>query len=348
MQIRTRRPVNQRVRYTLESHTHYRMLSDGKAELERALQLPPGSHPRTVALAQSWKRDGLSDAQIVQRALHMFHNQPFYYTLTPPPLPGDTIDEFLFETRRGFCEHYAAAFVVLMRAAGIPARIVTGYQGGKINPIGHYLVVRQRDAHAWAEVWLDGKGWVREDPTAAVAPNRILEGMDAEFPATAVNVPLGLQDNAVARNLWERFSDSLDAIDNGWNQWVLGYDQHRQSLLLSRIGLGWLNTQELGVGLVIILVAGMVAVAAWLFQGMRGNVDPARRLYDRFCKRLARRGAVRRPQEGPRHFARRASTLLRPLKAQIDQITDLYVAVRYAGHADRLPDLRRAVKSFRP
>ena len=143
-------------------------------------------------------------------------------------------------------------------------------------------------------------------------------------------------------------SNSLDAINNNWNQWVLGYDQHRQSLLLTRIGLGWVNTQELGVALVIILAMGMLVVAAWLFKGIRRNADPARRLYDSFCRRLARRGAARRPQEGPRHFARRASARLQPLKNQIEQITDLYVAVRYAGHAERLPDLKRAVKSFRP
>lgn len=348
MQIRTRRPVDSRVRYTLQSHTDYRLLTPDREQLEQALQLPPGSHPRTLALARSWKTKGLNTGQVVRRALAMFHDEPFFYTLTPPPLLADTIDEFLFETRRGFCEHYAAAFVVLMRAAGIPARVVTGYQGGEINPIGNYLIVRERDAHAWAEVWMGDRGWVRVDPTAAVAPARVLQGIDSALPDSVVSVPLAFQDNAMARDLWEQVRYSLDALNNDWNQWVLGYDQNRQFMFLRRIGLGWLNTQELGAGLVIVVSLGLLAVAGWLFKGIRHQADPARRLYDRFCARLARRGTRRLPQEGPRNFARRAATSREAVRGAIEEITDLYIAVRYAGHAEKLPELRRAVKAFHP
>src|SRR5690606_25782031 len=145
---------------------------------------PAGRHPRAVEMARSWRSQGLGDEEIVDRALRMFNEQEFYYTLQPPLAVDDAIDQFLFETRQGFCEHYAAAFTVLMRAAGIPARVVTGYQGGTLNPVGGYVIVRQRDAHAWAEVWLGEKGWVRVDPTAAVAPNRILGGIETALPDT--------------------------------------------------------------------------------------------------------------------------------------------------------------------
>src|SRR5690606_14280440 len=171
--------------------------------------------------------------------LRMFNEQEFYYTLQPPLLLEDAIDQFLFETRRGFCEHYAAAFTVLMRAAGIPARIVTGYQGGTLNPVGGYVIVRQRDAHAWTEVWLGEKGWVRVDPTAAVAPNRILGGIETALPDRVSDVPFVLSGNPVARDFWERLRYTWDAVNNCWNHWVLGYDRKRQSLMLIRLGLSW-------------------------------------------------------------------------------------------------------------
>ena len=152
------------------------------AQRVATLELSPGAHPRARELALQWRAALKNDSQLVNKALRYFRTQPFFYTLRPPLYLNDPVDEFLFESRRGFCEHYAAAFTVLMRAAGIPARIVTGYQGGDINPLGDYLIVRQRDAHAWSEVWLANRGWVRVDPTAAVSPQRIEQGMEATIP----------------------------------------------------------------------------------------------------------------------------------------------------------------------
>src|SRR5690606_2255296 len=139
-------------------------------------------NPRSLALARELRARAGSDAAFVQAVLARFRNEEYYYTLEPPRLATDSVDEFLFETRRGFCEHFASAFTMLARAAGIPARVVTGYQGGEYNPLGDYLIVRQSDAHAWSEVWIDAKGWVRVDPTAAVAPERIESGIDAAIP----------------------------------------------------------------------------------------------------------------------------------------------------------------------
>jgi transglutaminase-like putative cysteine protease len=182
LQLKTRSPVRERKRYTLTSYTHFQIGINHPAELLRALQLPKGRHRKTVQLAHKWRQESNTPGEIIERALDWFRNDDFYYTLTPPLLRGDSVDEFLFSTKQGFCEHYAAAFVILMRAAGIPARVVTGYLGGEFNPIGDYIIIRQRDAHAWAEVWIGEEGWQRIDPTAAVSPTRINEGIENAIP----------------------------------------------------------------------------------------------------------------------------------------------------------------------
>jgi transglutaminase-like putative cysteine protease len=146
--------------------------------------LPPGFDPRARALAAQWRRELPDDEAIVRAPLSLFRND-FFYTLAAPDLGRDSVDDFLFETRRGFCQHFASAYTFLMRAAGIPARVVTGYQGGYFNTLGNYLLVRQSDAHAWSEVWLKGRGWVRVDPTGAVSPQRVELGAQAAAGASA-------------------------------------------------------------------------------------------------------------------------------------------------------------------
>ena len=217
----------------------------------------------------------------------MFNRQDFYYTLTPPLLLEDNVDQFLFDTKQGFCEHYAASFVILMRAAGVPARVVTGYQGGEMNPVGNYMVVRQRDAHAWSEVWFEDQGWVRIDPTAAVAPERIRDGIDNALPDSIVEIPLGIQ-NEIALGIWRRFKYRIDALNNRWNQWVLGYDNNRQSLFLSKIGFGDMDWRGMTTSLFILVSAFLVIVAWMLFKPGADGSDKARLVYDRFCKKTRR------------------------------------------------------------
>lgn len=348
LQLRTRTPVQNRLRYELASYPEYELLGASVAELRRALQLPPGRHGRALELAAQW-RDAESDPErIVLRALALFNRQEYYYTLNPPALLDDAVDQFLFETRQGFCEHYAAAFVILMRGAGIPARVVTGYQGGAVNPLGNYLIVRQRDAHAWGEVWLGARGWVRVDPTAAVAPERIRAGVESALPGALLDVPLGLEDSLIARNLWERLRFTWDAVNNQWNQWVLGYDRNRQSLFLRRIGFERVDTGDLVIGLTLAAGIFLVALAAWLMRFGSVRRDPARRAWDRFCRVLARRGVAREPAEGPVAFARRAAAALPSQQVRIDAVSRLYVDVRYGGRAELLPELRRAVAAFKP
>jgi hypothetical protein len=263
----------------------------------------------------------------VRRALELFRNEAFFYSLTPPLLGANPVDEFLFDTRRGFCEHYAGSFVFMMRAAGVPARVVTGYQGGESNPFGNYLIVRQSDAHAWAEVWLENRGWVRVDPTAAVAPRRIESGLAAALPA---GEPLPLL--ARVNSAWlMQLRMSWDTLNNDWNQWVLGYGQERQYDLLSRLGFEMVSWKELALGLAAGVGSLLLAFSGFmLWRRAPVGADPVAVIYQRFCHKMARAGIVRKPSEGPADFARRAAKLRPNLASSTALISELYIALRYA------------------
>ncbi|RPI43960.1 MAG: DUF4129 domain-containing protein, partial [Betaproteobacteria bacterium] len=295
-------------------------------ERRRALQLPDGYNWRARALAENMRRAARDERDMMQQVLAMFRTQNFFYTLTPPLLGENPIDDFLFNTRSGFCEHYASAFVFLMRAGGIPARVVTGYQGGEVNPVGNYMVVRQSEAHAWAEVWLEDAGWLRVDPTAAVSPLRVEAGIAAAVPATDP-LPLTVRGNLE----WLRqLRFTWDSLANTWNQWVLGYNPDRQFWLLSRVGLDRATWQMLAVILVgttsLITLAFAFAMLRRLSQRAR---DPVAAIYARFCRKLARRGARRAPSEGPADFAVRAAARFPHAAKAISEITERYIKLRY-------------------
>lgn len=346
LRLLARRQLSRRVRYELTSYTEYRIAEASDAELERALALPPGRHPRAVALGRRWRAE-LDDARaVVERALAWFAEQPFYYTLQPPPAAGDPIDEFLFETRRGFCEHYAAAFTVVLRAAGVPARVVTGYQGGEYNPMGDYLIVRQRDAHAWSEVWLAARGWVRVDPTAAVSPARVARGIDEVLPAARARLPLGLEGSDTVQRLWRGMRNAWDAANNAWNQWVLGYTAERQARLLERLGMEHPDWARLGMWLTAALGALLGVLGAIVLRTRDTTGDPARALYERWCRRLARAGIGQCPAEAPLALAARVRRQRPELAEAAARITDLYLHARYGRDPDYLPALERAVRGF--
>lgn len=346
-QLLASRPIRNRIRYEISSNLAYRYGLDEKTEiLQRALRLPTGYNEKTLALARELRMRASSDRELIDAVLNRFRTELFFYTLVPPELGRDSVDEFLFVTRRGFCEHYASAFVVLMRAAGIPARVVTGYQGGEMNPLGDYMIVHQADAHAWAEVWLKNEGWVRVDPTAAVSPARIQAGLFAALPAD-YSLPIGMRnDFPMLRQL--RFS--MDALANSWNQWVLGYTAERQMKLLRDAGLSTPTWQTLTVLLMTTAAAviGMLALTIlWRLRSRpRDSVGQSWRL---FCRKLARRGSERAPSEGPRDFAWRAAQEQPARHAQIETIAALYMKLRYAGETEK-PEARRLralVRQFR-
>ncbi|HSR63813.1 MAG TPA: DUF3488 and transglutaminase-like domain-containing protein [Gammaproteobacteria bacterium] len=347
-QLYSREPIRQRLRYELESSLEYRLMPGNTQELQRALQLPEGYHPRARELAFKWLRGAENKEDVIARTLKWFNEEEFYYTLTPPLLENDRVDEFLFQTRQGFCEHYASAFVVLMRAASIPARVVTGYQGGEYNPIGDYFIVHQRDAHAWAEVWIDNRGWIRVDPTAAVAPERVEQGIQQALPESVIDIPLAFGQNRLSRDLWERFSNTWDAINNQWNQWVISYGPRRQAQFLKQIGLPDISMQELALLMAACVIVLFIAGTALLLRRRLSPVDPARKYYDQFCRKMANAGIARYASEGPLDFARRANRKRKDLASTVNGITDAYIATRYASDTSQLSDLAKRVRRFSP
>lgn len=339
-------PVRSRIRYELRSYPNYRATGGSEpGDLAAALALPQRFNPRARALAREWRATLGSDAAIVRRAIDFYRSAHFEYTLLPPLLGANPVDEFLFDTKQGFCEHFASSFVFLMRAAGVPARVVTGYQGGEMNPLDGYLVVRQTDAHAWAEVWLPDSGWTRVDPTAAAAPLRIESGITAAAPEGAA-LPLLVRTHMD----WLRdLRDGWDALSNQWNQWVLGYNPDRQRQMLTRLGVKQPDWETMTMMLFWSLAGVLAAVALWLLRGIRLS-DPVQRSWLRFCGKLARAGLERGSAEGPLDYAARVVKELPGRAAAVRAIAQLYVNLRYGprGDARQSARLKQLVQEFRP
>ena len=228
--------------------------------------------------------------------LRTFREQPFVYTLDPPKLADNAVDEFLFDTRKGFCEHYASAFTFVMRAAGVPARVVLGYQGGELNPIGGYMLVRQSDAHAWSEIWVDERGWVRMDPTAAVAPERIERGLIGSVGANEP-VPGRLRQQS---EVWFQVSLAWDAANDFWNERIVRFSAAGQMELLERLGVDDPDWRALGLAMAASLAAFFVALSVYLaWKSREPPKDWPARLHAVVARRLRRRGVEQRSSGRP-------------------------------------------------
>ena len=267
-----RQPVRNRTRYVQRAWPEAVAGRDEAPGILRgALALPKDGNPRIRAVAATWRTQHRDDgAAILAAARNFFNQQLLIYTLNPPLLGADMVDEFLFDSKRGFCEHFAAAFVFALRAAGVPARVVAGYQGGEVNPVDGYLEVRQYDAHAWTEVWIAGRGWLRIDPTAISAPSRINSNLAAAVPANEALPLLARADMAWLKELRYR----LYAVTNGWNQWVLGYNPQRQRDLLASLGLKEPDWRSMTAILSILCGGVLLVLTAWILRN-RLRVDPA-------------------------------------------------------------------------
>lgn len=343
-------PLTERARYRMRAHPTAR---SGHNETSRTLapwlQLPAGYNPRTQGLAAQWRAQlGDDTDRLVQQTLAWIHREPFAYTLEPQKLGQHSIDEFLFDTRAGFCEHYSSAFVFLMRAMGIPARVVTGYQGADAHENG-YWIVRQANAHAWAEVWYPDQGWQRIDPTSAVAPQRIQQGSLQSLRAGA-----DAQDDTLrqAASDWkQRWTLNLDAITHRWNVWLLSYDRGNQRKLLEKLGLEHVGWRAL-IGLLAAGLAITLAVIALFTLRARLPRDPVERIFDEFCQRLAVIGADRMPHETANQFLYRIERLLDADSAALAyDIVATYNRLRYdlgSHSAGLLAEFNALVRAFRP
>ncbi|HEY5806391.1 MAG TPA: DUF3488 and transglutaminase-like domain-containing protein [Povalibacter sp.] len=325
-QLLSRAPVSVLSSFPLESHTSYR--TDGPlASTTRRLDLTtPERNPRAKLLAQQIYATAGSPEAFTAAVLAKFRTEEYFYTLEPPRLAADSVDDFLFNTRRGFCEHFASAFTFMARAAGIPARVVLGYQGGEYNAMGDYLLVRQSDAHAWSEIWIDNKGWVRVDPTAAVAPDRIERGMEAALS----------EDEPVPGRLYRRFSmlaqirAAWDAANTLWNDQVVAFGEQQQRSMLEALGIDDATWETLGTGLALSLAVFFAALTGWLaWQYRPRHRDPVTQTYFHLCRRLAKRNLARSGHEGPSDYLGRVAQSRPELASALEEIRALYVALRY-------------------
>jgi hypothetical protein len=311
------------VRYRAESFPSF---THGPMErvpgLQDYLALPPGFNPRTSQLAQEIRQEprnsGANNAVLVEAVLQHLRSGGYNYTLEPGVFGIHTADEFWFDRKEGFCEHIASSFVLLLRAMGVPARVVTGYQGGDVNPLDGYWTVRQSDAHAWSEVWLPGEGWRQVDPSRWIASGG--PGLDADQPRSGA---MGwLQQEWLQQQWW--------GLDIGWTRLWLGYDRQSQQALLQRLlgdQLQWLGALVL-LALGLCLAAGLAALS-WLQRRSEG--DAPRRALDATLRQLARAGMGPEPGETLPAFAGRVERRWPQLAPELERFVALYQQLRYGA-----------------
>ncbi|MBL0221839.1 MAG: DUF3488 domain-containing transglutaminase family protein [Xanthomonadales bacterium] len=335
-----RNRIDQLRQYQLRSVLGYRLdESIDPRDRARALRLPDGFNPKSLALARQWRAEGRDDNRVIQAAMELF-NARFTYTLSAPMLGHDSVDDFLFNTRAGYCEHYSSAFVVLMRAAGIPARVVTGYQGGWWNALGNYLLVRQSDAHAWAEVWLQGRGWVRMDPTAAINPARIEAGETATS---------GGQDSYSGSWL-RQIRNRLDLVNHLWTRTIVQFNALRQKSLLQPLGIGAAEQRDLLLALAVLVASILLAATIWVMRSVRSkDGDALDAAWRTLRQRLARRGLTDRADEGPVDYLKRirASWAADPALPALEELVRRYVDLRYSRGAADVADVQAFARSIR-
>ena len=341
-QLARMQPIDQRISYRVVSHTNFR-LNDNLSSFSRSwyTKLPPDSNPKVAELARSMREAAGSDETYIEHVLRKFNTEAFYYTLEPPALGSNPVDRFIFDTRQGFCEHYASAFAVMMRAADIPSRVVLGYQGGEMNPLGRYMIVRQADAHAWTEVWLPGRGWYRVDPTAAVAPERISAGRTGAM-FDGIGASWGL---TAPSEFQYQIALTWDAMNAKWNEWILGYGPENQNRFLEWLGMDEPDWRKMILTLLAIVIGliGLISVLL-IFRYRPPRKDQAAVLYQKFT-----RSAGVSPERGetPLAYAHRVSIQHMKIAQDAERITSRYLDARYGPpELSAIQELQAAVTQF--
>lgn len=335
--------VNSKLSYEVISYPNSKfgvVIDDRTRQIN--LELPEGFNPVSREWATELRNRTTTDEQFIQSVLSHINQQEYHYTLTPGTMGENGVDDFWFNQQRGFCEHYAGAFVFLMRSAGIPARVVTGYQGGQMNPYGDYMLVRQSDAHAWTEVWLEGKGWTRIDPTAAIHPSRVEVDLSQDW----------LQREALfqdqAPQSWSDFRPSFisklsliwDSVNSYWQNEVIDYNAEKQFNFLRKLGFNFLSMSELLNLMLVTLGVGLGISTAWLLkQSVR--LDPIAKAYQQFNKKLSKNGLGRKATEGPWQHWNRIRQADPELATQLKPIIRLYTQLRYQDNHNQETELLR-------
>lgn len=348
-QLITAKSPDQRAEYQITSYPKYNTGYITRTEYRDNLQLPGKPSDRLRALVKQLKGFDRPPEVFIKNLLKHFRSENFYYTLKPPLMEDNPIERFLFDSRSGFCSHYATAFVYLMRIADIPARVVTGYQGGELNAIGNFLEVRQANAHAWTEVWLQNKGWVRVDPTAAIAPQRIEQSVDIDqqiasgtvrFITDNQNLPAAISWLKQARQLWTN-------VDYNWQRWVINYNSQNQESFLSRLGIKDIKTMIYWMVSCIALIA---SISAGLILYQKPKIqNKAVLYYQKFCHKLSQQGLDRKQGEGAKDFAQRVIERFPERSIDVSRITALFIKIHYGQNADDndLKQFKRQVELFK-
>ena len=340
-------PVSRPIDVTATSYTHVRTMAPLSREARfRDTQLPTDRNPRTRALSEQLRSAHADDMELIGAVLQMFSKQAFYYTLTPPPLGNDSVDDFLFTTRRGFCGHYASAFAALMRGAGIPARVVTGYQGGTYNRFANYWIVQQNRAHAWVEVWIEQRGWVRIDPTSVIDPTRVEASVNDAVGADEPLADHWQHRRGLFGDAWLR----LDQLRDLWREQIITFNQDSQERLLGRLHIPEPDGQKL----VMLLTGALALVFLWLTWQLRrelnpGSKDKLAQSYDELCAKLAAVGLSRHSHEGAEAYGERIAALRPDLASSVTALCRQYSKLRYARSSPRqsLGQFQAAVRAFR-
>lgn len=343
------RPIRKARQYEVRSFPAIADKELRPREHRKLLDVPVSVSPAARALAQSWARESSDPRAIVDAALRFFQTQGFRYSLSPGEYRQNGLDEFLFQRRIGFCEHYAGSFATLLRLAGVPARVVVGYLGGEFNAFGRFFLVRQADAHAWCEVWLPESGWQRVDPTSVVAPDRVnfgfetfLERRAAAGEPTAGARRTGLAGSFVDRPIFNNLRLAWDSLNYTWDTTVLSFDVEAQQSFFAALRIPDSRPWAL-LGRALLIAVGLLALyGGWMRWRARSRPDRVKVLHDRFCQKAARLGVARAPSEGPIDFADRAGLLLPHLAEDIRTISSTYTALRYS--AASTPDLVRRLR----
>lgn len=326
-ELKSTKPINDLKKYDLIS---YSQSSFGENEVFDVLNnntaFPESKNPKTIQYGRQLRKQFTDDKQLVKYVLEQFRKQPYFYTLSPPLLGENPMDEFLFDTKKGFCEHYAGSFALLMRAANIPSRIVTGYQGGELNTEGNYLIVRQSDAHAWTEVWYDDEGWTRVDPTAAVSPDRIEKSIDAALSNEDVSFSFNTKNSFIGQLLFR-----WDNVQHNWNNWVLNYNQAKQSNFLKQLGLGIKSTADMVIALVITLttLSLFYVLFSWL-KNRPTKTEYFERLYLRLLKKTHKAGFPIAVAESPTEYLERILPHVKLNTQHLKNAVFLYMRIKYS------------------
>ena len=349
-QLITSENPDKRAEYKITSHLDYNTGYLTKTEFKDSTQLPAVPSDAIKQLVTQLKGFESSPEQFINQLLKHFRDEDFHYSLTPPLLDDKPIESFLFKTHYGFCSHYAAAFVYLMRVAHIPARVVTGYQGGELNKVGQFLEIRQADAHAWAEVWLENKGWIRVDPTATIAPERVEQNVNIDqLVAGGIINYFPLSENAQQTLDWLKQSQQLwHNLDYSWQRWVINYDNRYQANFLLTLGIANLKAMLYWMVATLSLITALTSL--FLLHQKQTTIDPVLRIYQRYCKKLAKQQLHKADNEGAKDFSQRVKNLLPQQTNAIDQITQMFIKLRYGK--DPTPEdfkhFKAMVSAFNP